>query len=78
MKTCPRCKRGTVTLQPVLMAKTLPTYSVAGTQTKVVAEQLAIVSCSACDLNVKGKLENATVGPDGVFTGGHFVEVRDV
>lgn len=77
MKTCPRCRIGTVTLEPVLAAKPLLGYSIAGAQTKVVAEQLAIVSCSACDLNVKGRLENATIGPDGTFTGGHFVEVRD-
>lgn len=77
MKRCPKCSLGTVTLKPVLASKPLLSYSVAGAQTKIVAEEMMIVSCDNCDLNVKGRLENATIGPDGVFTGGHFVEVRE-
>ena len=77
MKACPKCRIGTITLEPVLVAKH-EIYSFAEEKpVQVFAEVLAIVSCSSCDLNVKGRLENATVGPDGVFTGGHFVEVRE-
>ncbi len=78
MKICPKCKAGTITLKPVLVVKSILNYPEQGEQVKVTAEDMAVVSCSACDLNVTGRLENATIGPDGTFTGGHFVEVRDV
>jgi hypothetical protein len=76
VKRCPKCKVGVVSLQPVLKSKSLGTYSIAGAQTKIVAKNMMLVTCSSCDLNVTGRLEGATMDNKGTFTGGHFVEER--
>lgn len=72
---CPCCDAtGTVTVRLLLAAKPIGSFSLAGAQVKVSAVTRAVAECSACGLTVAGRLEGATVGPDGrSFTGGHFV-----
>lgn len=70
---CPKCGKGAVSVTRVLASKPLGSYSVAGAQTKVVATERWMASCNYCPFSVLGHLEDAEVGPDGVFTGGHFV-----
>lgn len=78
MATCPRCgSQGTLAVGVQLVAKPIGSFSLAGAQDKVSAVEVARADCSACGLSVTGRLENATLGPDGVtFTGGHFVADR--
>lgn len=72
---CSSCSAtGTISVRPVLVARPLGTFSLAGAQTKVSAVTAAVAECSACGLSVTGRLENATVSADGrTFTGGHFI-----
>lgn len=75
MTSCPSCRgTGTINVARVLVAKPIGSFSLAGAQLKVSAIDAAVAECSACGLTVSGRLENATLGPDGrTFTGGHFV-----
>jgi hypothetical protein len=51
MKPCPRCGAyGTISIEPVLHAKPQGTYSIAGVQNKLVAEQKYLLACSGCGL----------------------------
>lgn len=70
---CPKCKKGSVSVKPILTAKVLGSYSISGVQDKIVAKEKWLASCSSCDFSVIGFLEDPEVGPDGVFTGGYFV-----
>lgn len=70
---CPKCKSGTISISMILAAKPLGSYSIAGVQNKVVATPRAEATCSSCDFRAVGYLENPEYGPDGIFTGGHFV-----
>jgi hypothetical protein len=75
MKPCPRCGTpGAISVEPVLASKPAGTYSIAGVQTKIVAQQTYVLACSRCDLRVVGHLEDATFDEaTRSFTGGHFV-----
>jgi len=70
---CPKCKQGGISVRMVLAAKPLGSYSISGAQDKVVATPRAEATCSNCDFRVLGYLEDPEYGPDGIFTGGHFV-----
>lgn len=75
MKPCPHCGTvGTVTVKPVLVARRVGTYSIAGAAPKAVAHTRWLLGCTNCDLHVVGRLEEATVDDNDVFTGGHFIE----
>lgn len=76
MKACPKCKTGSVELNPVAAAKPLGSYSVTGAQTKIVATLRWVATCTACSLHVVGHLEDAKMNEEGIFVGGHFVEDR--
>lgn len=71
---CPQCgSRDAISLRPVLVAKPVGSFSLAGAQMKVSAQTGAVVECG-CGFTMSGHLEGATVGEDGkTFTGGHFV-----
>jgi hypothetical protein len=75
VKPCPACGApGTVTVQPVLVGKPLGTYSIAGAQTKAVAERKVALTCSACGLLIMGRLEGVVFDADRqCFTAGHFI-----
>ena len=75
MRPCPKCgASGTISIEPVLAAKPQGTYSIAGVQPKVVAEQKYELACSNCDLRVAGHLEDADFdAATQSFSGGHFV-----
>jgi hypothetical protein len=75
MPRCPDCgSDGTISVWPVLVAKPLGTFSLAGAQMKVSAVQAAVARCSACEFTVNGHPEGDTYSPDGkAFTGGYFV-----
>jgi hypothetical protein len=76
MKACPKCSNGFISIDTVLAAKPLGSYSIAGVQNKVVALPRARAFCSSCDFQVVGYLENPTYAEDGAFTGGYFVEEK--
>ncbi len=72
---CPNCQAtGTIVIDFELRARPIGSFSLAGAQMKVSAEQVAIAECTACGARTPGRLENTVLGPDGkTFTGGHFV-----
>ncbi len=73
MKNCPKCQKGYVSIDLVLEAE--PTFE---GSTEFYAKQKARATCTECDLNGIGRLENATMSADGkTFTGGHFVGERN-
>lgn len=75
MKGCPRCgASGTLSVHRAFEANPLGSFSLAGAQMKMSAREVAVAQCSACNLSVRGHLEDVTVGEDGrTVTGGRFV-----
>jgi hypothetical protein len=72
---CPNCGgENTVQVEPALSAGQIGEFSLAGMQLKFPAREVARATCTACPLNLIGRIEGATFGEDGrTFTGGHFV-----
>lgn len=76
MSRCPRCG-GRLTLTPLLRAKPLGSWSLAGAQPKTVATLRFRAECDGCDLSVEGRVEDGELAPDGrTFVRGRFVEER--
>jgi hypothetical protein len=75
MKACPKCGApGAISVEPILVSKPVGTYSIAGVQAKVVAEQKYMLAFPHCDPLVKGHLEDASFDEaTRSWTGGHFV-----
>lgn len=75
MRPCPWCGAlGTVTLDPVMVANTsLANWSLAGTQSKIVARSAYRLGCSACERGVTGRVEGLEVSVEGIILAGTFV-----
>lgn len=52
---CPSCKQDTLTVTWKFAPKPIGTYSIAGAQSKVAAEQVPYLVCGNCDFEEKGK-----------------------
>jgi hypothetical protein len=75
VKPCPECGTvGTVALRPVMVAKPLGSFSLAGAQMKVSARQGWELACSACSFRVLGQVEGLEVDETtGAILAGTFV-----
>jgi hypothetical protein len=74
VKPCPECGTvGTVALRPVMVAKPLGSFSLAGAQMKVSARQGWELACSACPFRVLGRVEGLETDESGRITAGTFV-----
>lgn len=74
MKLCPKCGAlGTVELRPVMVAKPVGTFSLAGAQTKVSAWRGWELGCSVCSFRVLGQVEGLETDENGQITAGTFV-----
>jgi hypothetical protein len=74
VKPCPECgAAGTVVLRPVIVAKPLGTFSLAGAQMKVSAWRGWELACSACSFRVLGQVEGLETDENDQITAGHFV-----
>lgn len=64
MPHCPKCGgEDTVEVRRGFVAKPLGTFSLAGAQMKVSAHEVAIATCTECDLHLTGHLET-TADPE--------------
>jgi len=62
MSRCPQCGgESTVEVERGLRARPLGSHSLAGAQMKVSAREVAVATCTNCDLHLIGHLET---GPD--------------
>lgn len=74
MRPCPQCGAvGTVDLTPVLVAKPLGSFSLAGAQLKVPAWSGYALVCSACGWTVTGHVQGLEPDDTGMITAGTFV-----
>jgi hypothetical protein len=57
-KPCPNCDAlGRLTLHQILVARPVGNYSLAGQQPKVSAEEIYVLTCSACEWSIRGRIE---------------------
>jgi hypothetical protein len=74
MRACPACHAGPLQLTQTLAAKPIGTFSLAGAQMKVSAEQLWKLACPSCSWYAVGHIEGGTYDPETqTMTGGHLV-----
>lgn len=74
MRPCPECGAvGTVALAPVMVAKPMGSFSLAGAQLKVSAWSGHVLTCSACGWTVTGHVEGLEADESGLITAGTFV-----
>lgn len=65
MATCPKCKvstritPGAMRVEPVLVARPLGSFSLAGAQMKVSARSALRLSCNHCDFEITGRVEGS-------------------
>jgi predicted RNA-binding Zn-ribbon protein involved in translation (DUF1610 family) len=71
MSRCPKCgAQDTVEIKRGFKARPLGSFSLAGNQLKFSANEVAIATCTSCDLHVVGHLET---GPDPEVNEIYFV-----
>lgn len=56
-RPCPRCAGTPLYIEARLVAKPLGTYSISGTELKLVAEAAVFLVCTSCQAEVKGTIE---------------------
>lgn len=65
---CPKCgTENTVEVRRGLQARPIGSFSLAGNQMKFSAREVAIATCTACDLHLVGHLEGTSDPEEGLY-----------